>query len=93
MIGYTEKIWLLLIGLTFFGALIGESGQAGWLLTMTVAILIALKGSIVIDHYMEMRSSHQRIRDVLRSFIILIPILVIFFHSWGEEIRRLTTLD
>ncbi|MCU7817251.1 MAG: cytochrome C oxidase subunit IV family protein [Candidatus Thiodiazotropha sp. (ex Rostrolucina anterorostrata)] len=83
----------MLIGLTFLGALIGERGQAGWLLTLTVAILIALKGSIVIDHYMEMRSSNQRIRGILRFFITLIPMLVIFFYSWGEDIRRLTTLN
>lgn len=93
MIGHTERIWLMLIGLTFLGALIGERGQAGWLLTLTVAILIALKGSIVIDHYMEMRSSNQRIRDILRLFTTLIPILVIIFHSWGEDIRRLTALN
>ncbi|MCU7840957.1 MAG: cytochrome C oxidase subunit IV family protein [Candidatus Thiodiazotropha sp. (ex Troendleina suluensis)] len=93
MIGHTERIWLMLIGLTFLGALIGERGQAGWLLTLTVAVLIALKGSIVIDHYMEMRSANQRIRGILRLFITLIPILVIFFYSWGEDIRRLTTLN
>ncbi|MCU7859545.1 MAG: cytochrome C oxidase subunit IV family protein [Candidatus Thiodiazotropha sp. (ex Lucinoma kastoroae)] len=93
MIGHTERIWLMLIGLTFLGALIGERGQAGWLLTLTVAILIALKGSIVIDHYMEMRSSNQRIRGILRLFITLIPMLVIFFYSWGEDIGRLTTLN
>ncbi|MCU7804099.1 MAG: cytochrome C oxidase subunit IV family protein [Candidatus Thiodiazotropha sp. (ex Lucinoma borealis)] len=93
MIGHTERIWLMLIGLTFLGALIGERGQAGWLLTLTVAVLIALKGSIVIDHYMEMRSANQRIRGILRLFITLIPMLVIFFYSWGEDIRRLTTLN
>jgi hypothetical protein len=92
MIGHTERIWLILIGLTFLGALLGERGQAGWLLTMTVVVLIALKGSIVIDHYMEMRSANQRIRNILRLFVMLIPALVILSHLWGEDIRRLTTL-
>ncbi|MCU7890814.1 MAG: cytochrome C oxidase subunit IV family protein [Candidatus Thiodiazotropha sp. (ex Ustalcina ferruginea)] len=93
MIGHTERIWLMLIGLTLLGALLGEKGHAGWLLTLTVAILLALKGGIVVDHYMEMRSANQRIRNILRLFVMLIPILVIFIHSWGEDIRRLTTLD
>lgn len=93
MIGYTEIIWLALIGLTFVGALLGETGNAGWPLTLTVVGLIFVKGSIVIDHYMEMRSANQRIRNVLRLFITLIPILVILSFSWGEEIRRLTTLN
>ncbi len=93
MIGHAERIWLILIGLTFVGALLGEKGHAGWILTLTVVTLIALKGSIVIDHYMEMRSANQRIRNILRFFIILIPVLVILTHSWGEDIRRLTTLN
>ncbi len=92
MFRHAERIWLLLIGLTLVGALLAERGHAGWLLTLTVVALIALKGSIVIDHYMEMRSANQRIRNVLRLFIILIPTLVILSHSWGEDIRRFTTL-
>ncbi|MCU7930399.1 MAG: cytochrome C oxidase subunit IV family protein [Candidatus Thiodiazotropha sp. (ex Codakia rugifera)] len=93
MIGHTERIWLMLIGLTLLGALLGEKGHAGWLLTLTVAILLVLKGGIVVDHYMEMRSANQRIRNILRLFVVLIPILVIFVHNWGEDIRRLTTLN
>ena len=93
MVGHAEKIWLALIALTFLGALLGEGGHAGWLLTLTVVMLIALKGGIVIDHYMEMRSANQRIRNILRLFIILIPVLVVVSHGWGEDIRRLTTLN
>ena len=92
MIGHAEKIWLTLIGLTFAGALLGETGHAGWPLTLTVFFLIAVKGGIVMDHYMEMRSANTRIRNVLRLFITLIPLLVIFSHGWGDVIRRLTTI-
>lgn len=93
MIGYAEKIWLTLIGLTLLGALLGETGNAGWPLTLTVVGLIYVKGSIVIDHYMEMRSANQRIRNVLRLFITLIPILVIITFAWGDVIQRLTTFE
>jgi cytochrome c oxidase subunit IV len=93
MIGHAERIWLTLIGLTFVGALLGERGHAGWLLTFTVVILIAVKGGIVIDYYMEMRLANQRMRNILRFFIILIPVLVILSHGWGDAIRRLTTLN
>lgn len=93
MFGHAEKIWLTLIGLTLLGALLGETGKAGWPLTLTVVGLIFVKGSIVIDHYIEMRSANQRIRNVLRLFITLIPILVILSFGWGEAIRRLTTLN
>jgi Prokaryotic Cytochrome C oxidase subunit IV len=93
MIGNAEKTWLILISLTLLGALLGETGHAGWLLTLTVVVLIFVKGSIVIDHYMELRSANQRIRNVLLLFITLVPILIIISFVWGEEIRRLTTLN
>ena len=93
MIGHTEKFWLALIGLTLAGALLGETGHAGWPLTLTVSFLIAFKGGIVIDHYMEMRSANSRIRNILRLFITLIPLLVIISHGWGDVIRRLTTIN
>ncbi|MCK5664061.1 MAG: cytochrome C oxidase subunit IV family protein [Thiotrichaceae bacterium] len=92
MIGRAERIWLMLIGLTLVGIFFAETGRAGWLLTMTVVILIVLKGNFVIDYYMDMRSANQRIRNVLRFFIIIIPILVILVHAWGDEIRRLTSV-
>ena len=92
MIGRAERIWLMLIGLTLVGIFFAETGRAGWLLTITVVILIVLKGNFVIDYYMDMRSANQRIRNVLRFFIIIIPILVILVHAWGDEIRRMTSV-
>jgi len=92
MIGNTEKIWLMLIGLTLVGIFFAETGQAGWLLTMTVVTLIILKGNFVIDYYMDMRSANQRIRNVLRFFIIIIPVMVVMVHGWGDEIRQLTSV-
>ena len=83
----------MLIGLTFLGAFFGETGNAGWPLALTVACLIFVKGAVVIDHYMEMRTANQRIRNVLRLFVTLLPVLVIISFGWGEAIRRLTILD
>ncbi len=92
MIGNAERIWLMLIGLTLVGIFFAETGQAGWLLTMTVVTLIIVKGGLVIDFYMDMRSANQRIRNILRFFIIVIPVLVILIHAWGDEVQRLTSV-
>ncbi len=91
--GHTEKIWLLLIGLTLAGALLGETGHAGWPLALTVSFLIAFKGGVVIDHYMEMRSANARLRNMLRLFTTLIPLLVILSYGWGGVIRSVTALN
>jgi hypothetical protein len=89
---HTERIWLALLGLTASGAWLGETGGRGWALTLTVAFLIALKGRLVIDHYMEMRHANRSIRRVLYAFVVVVPLLVILTHAFGELIARLTTI-
>jgi hypothetical protein len=91
--GHAERVWLLLIGLTLAGAWFAETGHAGWPLTLLVAGLIAFKGRMVIDHYMEMTRANAHIRHVLYTFATLIPVLVIISHGWGDLLRRLTTLN
>jgi hypothetical protein len=89
---HAERVWLLLLGLTAAGAWLGETGGRGWALTLTVAFLIALKGRLVVDHYMEMRGANRSIRRVLYAFVVLVPLLVILSHAFGEVIARLTTI-
>jgi hypothetical protein len=90
--GHAERIWLLLVALTLAGAWLAETGHAGWPLTLIVAGLIAFKGRMVIDRYMEITGANPRIRAVLHGFVTLVPLLVIFSHGWGDVIKRLTTI-
>lgn len=92
MTGKAEKYWLLLVGLTLAGAWLAETGHAGWPLSLVVAGLIAFKGRMVIDHYMEITGAHPRIRAVLHGFVTLVPLLVVFSHGWGGLIKRWTTI-
>ncbi|MEW6164767.1 MAG: cytochrome C oxidase subunit IV family protein [Pseudomonadota bacterium] len=91
--GHAERIWLTLVGLTLAGAWLAETGHAGWPLAFVVAGLIAFKGRMVIDHYMEMTSANTRIRRVLHAFVVVVPLLVLFSHGWSDVLRRLTTLQ
>ena len=90
--GHAERIWLLLVSLTLAGAWLAETGQASWPLTLVVAGLIAFKGRMVIDHYMEMTSANTRIRRVLYLFVTIVPLLVLLNHGWSDVLRRLTTI-
>lgn len=89
--GHAEKIWLLLVGLTGAGAWLAETGHAGWPLALVVAGLIAIKGRLVIDHYMEMSSANTRIRRVLHAFATVVPLLVLLSHGWSDVIRSSLT--
>ncbi len=92
ILGHAERIWLLLVGLTLAGAWLAETGEAGWPLAFVVAGLIAFKGRMVIDHYMEMTGANTRIRRALHLFVVVVPLLVLFSHGWGDLLRRLTTI-
>lgn len=91
-LGHAERIWLLLLALTAAGAFFAEAGHSGWFLALVVAGLIAIKGRLVIDHYMEMTTANSRIRRVLHLFVTIVPLLVLLSHGWSDVIRRLTTL-
>ncbi len=91
-LGHTEKIWLILIGLTLSSAFLAETGQRSWSLSLIVAAMIAFKGRLVIDHYMEMRNANRRIRRVLHAFVTVIPLMVVITHAFGPQIARLTAL-
>jgi hypothetical protein len=86
--GHAELCWLLLVVLTLGSAWLGETGRSGWPLTMVVAALIAIKGRVVIDHYMEMIGANTRIRRLLRSFVTVVPLMVLLSHDWSEVLRR-----
>lgn len=91
--GHAERIWLLLVGLTLGGFWLAETGQSSWALALVVAGLIAFKGRLVIDHYMEMTSANTRIRRVLHLFAIIVPVLVLLSHGWSDVLKQLTTLQ
>ena len=93
MMGHAEQIWLTLVGLTLAGAWLAETGHSSWLLAFVVAGLIAFKGRLVIDHYMEMTTANTRIRRVLHLFVVVVPLLVLLSHGWSDVLRRLTTLE
>ena len=91
-IGHPEKIWLLLISLTLAGAWFAETGEAGWLLSLIVAGLIAIKSLLVIDYYMEMVNADRRFRYTLYTFVIAVVLLIFVSQGWGELLKQLTTI-
>jgi len=90
--GHAERVWLLLVVLTLGGAWLAETGRSGWPLALVVAALIAAKGRMVIDHYMEMTGANTRIRSLLHLFVTVVPLMVLLSHGWSDVLRRLTTI-
>lgn len=92
MTGSAEKTWLALFALTLLGALLAETGQAGWPLALAVAFAILIKGGLVIDRYMEMPQARASFRWILYTFTGLLALMVLLAQGFGEAIMRLTTI-
>ena len=90
--GMAEKTWLGLIALTLLGAVLAETGHAGWPLALAVAATILVKGGLVIDRYMDMRAAKASFRRVLYAFVALLAVMVLLTQGFGEALKRFTTI-
>ncbi len=87
-----DIVWFLLIALTLGGALLGESADPGLWVTVTIALFMAFKGRMVIDHFMELNHANHKIRRLVRLYAIVIPLMLILTDLFGPHIARLTAL-
>ena len=90
--GAAEKTWLGLVALTLFGAVLAETGHAGWPLALAVAGAILVKGGLVIDRYMEMPTARVSFRWALYVFAAILSLLVLLSQGFGEALKRFTTI-
>lgn len=86
-----DWVWLSLIALTLFSGWLGGY-ESSALHTVVVAFVIATKGRLVIDYYMELPGAHPTLRRVMSLYFILVPLLIVGSHLFGTTIARLSAL-
>jgi len=87
-----NKFWLLLIVLTLFSAYMAERGLASIYSVAIMAIVLAVKGRIIVDHFMELKDAHFIIRTLMRVYFYVIPVLIIIINLFPEQIAKWTVL-
>jgi hypothetical protein len=75
-----DWLWIFLILLTLGGGWLGESGDPGLLLALYVTVTIAIKGRVVVDHFMELRSANPTLRRLMRLYFVVVPLLVLLVY-------------
>lgn len=75
-----EFFWALLLLLTLGGGWLGESGDPGLGLVLFVTVTIAIKGRIVVDHFMELKSANPTLRRLMRLYFYLIPLMTLLVY-------------
>ena len=87
-----NTLWLILIVLTLFGAFMAERATPGLDSVIIMALVLAIKGRIIVDHFMELKNAHVVLRTLMRVYFYVIPTLVILVYLFPEQIAKLTAL-
>lgn len=87
-----DLLWLLLVALTLGGALIGETAEPGIAVALAVSLTMAFKGRVIIDHFMELKTANRTIRNLMRAYFYVLPLVTVLVYLFSEHFARLTTL-
>jgi hypothetical protein len=91
-IGKLNLSWLLLMLLTLSGTLMGEYARPGFWITVSIAVITAIKGRLIIDQFMELNQASPVIRRIVRGFGLVVPALMILTYLLGPELAAVTQL-
>lgn len=87
-----NTLWLVLIALTLFSAYMAEQAKPGLTSIIIMALVLAIKGRIIVDHFMELKDSHVVLRTLMRVYFYVIPALILLVYFFPEQIASWTVL-
>ena len=86
-------IWLLLMLITVMNALIAESSQTGTAITVLIALSVAFKGHMVVDHFMGLKGANRYLRSLMNAYFYVIPAITIIVYLFPETVAQWTSLQ
>ncbi len=85
-------LWIMLIILTLFSAYMAERGTTEFYSIAIMAVVLAIKGRIIVDHFMELKNAHIVLRTLMRVYFYIIPMMIIIVYLFAEQIAKWTSL-
>lgn len=82
-----------MMAITLINALIAETAEPGLLITLAIATATAIKGRIVVDHFMELKGAHPLIRISMQVYFYVIPGMMVLVYLFPETIADWTRLQ
>jgi hypothetical protein len=74
-------VWLGLVGLTLGSAWLGEGQFSVGLTAAVVALIVGVKGLLVIRHFMGLTEKGSRLRLLMRLYFVVVPVLILLAGS------------
>ncbi|MCW9013444.1 MAG: cytochrome C oxidase subunit IV family protein [Gammaproteobacteria bacterium] len=87
-----DVIWLLLMAITLLSAYIAESAEPSFFVTLTICIIITLKGRMICDRFMELETANQKIRKLMNIYFYVLPIMIMLVFLFPEQLANMTRL-
>jgi len=88
-----DIIWLTLMAITIINAMIAESTTTGAAITILVAISVAFKGKMVVDHFMGLKGANNYLRSWMNAYFYVIPAMFVIVYIFPETIAQWTSLN
>lgn len=76
-------VWLGLLALTLGSAWLGEGALPAGLTAVVVALIVGVKGLLVIRHYMGLTEPGSRLRLAMRLYFVVVPVLIVVSAGLG----------
>jgi hypothetical protein len=87
-----NRLWLILIALTLFSAFMAEQPEQGLGSISIMALVLAIKGRIIVDYFMELKHANRLLRTLMQIYFYVIPAMIIAAYLYPEQIARWATL-
>jgi caa(3)-type oxidase subunit IV len=76
-------VWLGLVALTLGSAWLGEGLASIGITAALVALIVAIKGLLVIRYYMGLAGRGSRLGQVMRLYFVVVPLLILLAGGAG----------
>ena len=88
----TGYAWVGLMLVTVMNATIAETVTPSLTITILVALSVAFKGCMVVEHFMGMKNAHGGLRLLMNIYFVVVPLMMVIVALYPETIASLTTL-
>jgi len=78
-------LWVILVVLTLAGSLLGETAEPGYALMLVVTLTMAIKGRMVIDHFMELKHANRLIRRLMQAYFYVLPLATVLSYVLSTQ--------
>jgi cytochrome c oxidase subunit IV len=88
-----NMLWLVLMLLTLFSAYMAEHDVTSLVSVSIMAVVLAIKGRIIVDYFMELKNANTGLRFLMRLYFVVIPVLIILVYLFPVQIASWTALS